>query len=271
MRSILTIPGHRYDFFSKALRTSADGLMIDLEDGVGPGYKSIARDNIRDANRLLASTDKRIFVRLNQLESPYWSQDVGLISEDLSFISGVVIPKAENPIAIEKILPGFKKEIMLSIETPKGLLNASDILNVDGIAAVSFGAGDYSAAIRAEPDWGAMLYARGKLINLAAFYGLEIYDSPYFQLKNDSGMRQESELSRRMGFSGKIAVHPNQVDIINECFTPTDDEAEIARKILEAAKSSGGNAVMVEGRLVDGPIIDHAAKVVQDWARCKGD
>ena len=267
VRSMLFVPGDRPDLIAKAARSPADGVIVDLEDAVAGGVKEEARANLG----CLPDGEASFFVRLNGF-------DTGLMWEDLvaaarAGAEGVIIPKAEQRRVVLKACgalsaleaatgrPDGSVALIPMIETAMGVRNAFEIVGgCQRVEAVMFGSGEQGdlvadLRVRWEPEGTGLHYSRSRVLLAARSAGIaQPIDGVFMDYRNLEGLRTESRLARRIGYSAKLAIHPAQVDVINEVFTPTDEEVARHRAILEAfaeAESGGTAAVSVEGRMVD--------------------
>jgi citrate lyase beta subunit len=159
-------------------------------------------------------------------------------------------------------LPGAAVLLPL-IETARGLENAVAIAACDGVAGLVFGGFDLAIELGAEPCWEALLYARSRVVHAAALGGLDAIDMPSRDFGEMSGLRQEAARARRLGFAGKAAIHPAQIPVIHEVFTPSPDEVRRAHEIVEADRAAGGSAVALKGRMVDRPVVEAARRVLR--------
>lgn len=164
------------------------------------------------------------------------------------------------------------------IETVRGLENVADIgaagpaiagpaiagpaAAAPAVAALIFGGFDLSVELGAEPEWEPLLYARSRVVHAAALSGIEAIDMPSRDLRDMTGLRDEAAKARRLGFAGKVAVHPAQIPAIHEVFTPSPEEVERARRIVEADRAAGGAAVALDGRMVDRPVVEAARRML---------
>jgi len=279
VRSMLFAPGDRPDLIAKAARSPADGVIVDLEDGVAMGVKKEARANLGS----LPDGEVSFFVRLNGF-------DTGLMWEDLlaaahAGVAGVIIPKVQQRRVMLKVCgalsaleaatgrPDGSIALVPMIETALGVQNAFEIVGGSPrVQAVMLGSGeqgDLVADLRAQwdPEGTGLHYSRSRVLLAARSAGVaQPIDGVFMDSRNLEGLRTESRLARRMGYVAKLAIHPAQVAVINEVFTPTEEELARNRAILEAfeeAESRGKAAVSVEGRMVDYAVARTARSVLE--------
>jgi citrate lyase beta subunit len=171
--------------------------------------------------------------------------------------SGVVLPKCEEASAVAVVarrLPGTP--LFLMVETARGVLAAAALARVEGVAGLLFGAADFRASVRAsrEPDEAELLLARGTLVLAARAAGVEAFDTPFFDYRDEVGLERSARRARTLGFDGKTAIHPAQVAVVNRVFAPTREEAERAKVVvaaLEAAAREGRGVATVDGEMVE--------------------
>ena len=263
-RSILFVPGDRPDRYEKALAAGADAVCIDLEDAVASGHKTGARASVA---RFLANRPRpsaaAVIVRLNDPDTGEGELDAGALRDQPP--DAVMIPKVTTAEGVARTsrLVGAAMPLLPIIETARGLENAARIGAASpAVAALIFGGFDLSVELGAEPDWESLLYARSRVVHAAAVSGLEAIDMPSRDLRRTAGLRAEAENARRLGYSGKVAIHPAQIGAIHEVFTPSAEEVERARRIVEADRAAGGGAVALDGRMVDRPVVEAARRVL---------
>jgi len=280
-RSNLSVPGHLKKMHGKASESNADVIMLDLEDSVPVEEKTNARDQVIDSLLNLNWERKTVTVRINALDTPFAYKDLLEIAENAGhIIDAVVIPKVSHPGDIffaDRMLNGIemgKDNSMLigleaSIETAEGLLHATNIIHASRrVKTLVFGIADYSASIGArlvsisghgekEEDlypghrWH---FAISNMVMHAKANGALAIDAPYGNFKDTEGLRRSAVMACALGCDGKWAIHPSQIDVINEVFTPSPEEIALAAKVIKAnaqAQSEGKGAIAVEGRMVD--------------------
>ncbi len=267
LRSWLFTPATKADRFGKAAEVGADALIIDLEDSVAPS----AKDQARNAARHYLAERPQQFqcaLRINSLRSRAGLDDLQSLLSSFAQPDYLILPKCESAGEIEMVASllreaGKTVEIIVSIETAKGVELLNEINRADvAPAALLFGAADMAADLGAEPAWGPLLWVRSRLVQAAAATGIAVIDSPYFDIANSDGLRQETKASASLGFHSKCAIHPSQVAIINEVLTPKAEEVAKAREILNASRDG---AASVRGQMVD-EAVARAARLVLERA-----
>ncbi len=278
MRSKLFVPGSRPELFAKALNGDADALSFDLEDSVVEDKKAEARAAIAAfLDNGLQASQKVVVVRVNGLASGLFQSDVeGIVGAGLDVIN---LPKAESRedvlIAADAIgraeeAAGLGRQIgiLANIESPKGLRLAYEIATADTrVIGLQLGFVDLSQALGIRtPNRQALDAIRLAVRCAATEAGIAAFDSAFANVKDGDAFRKDAEDARNLGFAGKSCVHPSQVPIANEVFAPTHDEVARAEALLLAAdeaKRRGVGAFVLDGQMVDVPVIAKAHGVVK--------
>lgn len=272
-RSILFVPGDRSERFEKAMGAGADAICIDLEDAVPPGRKTGARISTgRFLEKWSGSSSRagdeqrpRVIVRVNDPGSTAGQRDARTFT-DCAPPDAFMIPKVTTDAGVwnARRFLGDDVPLIPIIETALGLDNASHIgTATPDVAALVFGGFDLAAELGAEPGWRPLLYARSRVVHAAALSGLDAIDMPSRELRDMEVVRAEAVRARRLGFAGKVAIHPGQIRVIHEAFTPSRDEVRRARRIVEADRAAGGGAVAVKGKMVDRPVVEAARRMLE--------
>lgn len=292
-RSILSVPGNVEKMHLKALKSDADVIMFDLEDSVSISEKKNAREQIVKSINALDFGDKTITYRINLCESEFAYEDILYLVENAgSKIDSLVIPKVNDVRDVhfvDYLLSGIEKKhkfqhkikIEPSIETAKGMMNIESIASAsERIISLVFGIADYSTSVEAKNvsisghgedeelaypghRWH---FALSKMIMTAKANNLIAIDAPYGNFRDLEGLRKSSAIGRSLGINGKWAIHPNQIDVINEIFSPGKDEIELAKKIIsayESAEKEGRGSAAIDGRMVDKATFNLAKKTMQ--------
>jgi citrate lyase subunit beta/citryl-CoA lyase len=256
-RSLLYVPASGEAMVRKAGARGADVVIVDLEDGVHPDAKATARDRIAGYLRDVDFGGAEAAVRVNAAGTP-WLED------DLSALRGLspascVLPKCEDPAAVaaaDQAL-GERLPLLLMVETALGVARALDLARATPrVAGLVFGGADFRESVRATrtPDESELAYARGALVVAARAAGVLAFDTPWFDYRDERGLRASGARVRALGFDGKTAIHPAQVGPINELFAPTPAEIEKARQVIEAldeAAATGRAVATVDGEMVE--------------------
>ncbi len=255
---------------AKAATLPADAIILDLEDAVPLPDKATARIMIRDSIKDVKLGGSYVFVRVNALTT-------NLTAEDLKFVAvegldGLMLAKSETKsdiVELDSMLEETEKgggleprslKVVPLIESAKGVINAYEIASAsERIIAVAFGAGDYyrdlGRGASFSPEQTELLYARSRIVNCSVAAGVQAIDTVFFGLLTDrEGFMKEMMLALQLGFKGKLLIHPTQIEPVNKAFSPLPDEAEYARRVVEAfekAQARGLGAISFEGKMID--------------------
>lgn len=273
-RTLLFAPGVRPELIAKAQAGNADSLILDLEDSVPANAKDEARTNI--ANTLAAGLKKPAFVRISHPDHGDWRADIAVLRQAPASdanAAGVIVPKADTAQALQAVAAELQRveqdtgrsegslRILPLVETCLGLRNTYDLAKatprVCGMALASAEEGDFMVDLggRWSPASLALAYPRSKMVVDARAAGLSwLVDGVFMNLKDTAALRTECGIARELGFVGKMAIHPTQVDVMHEVFSPSAEEVEYARGLLDAyneAAARGIGAVRFRGMMVD--------------------
>ena len=271
LRSLLFVPGDNPSKLAKSRSAAADALVLDWEDAVLPQDKPKARALATEFLRSRAGLATPILVRVNPVASTCFEEDAVAFAGCVP--DGIVLSKcrsADNVRRLEQILgergPAATCLVFPMVESAEGLLNAHAIAKSSTrVAALLFGAEDFSADVGIRPTEGEweLLYARSALVTAARAAGLDSIDSPYLEFRNTEEVRASAQRARNLGFTGKLAIHPAQVQVLNEVFSPSESEIEEARRILSAYSSSATGVTVVAGRMVDEAVARKARQTLR--------
>lgn len=266
LRSLLFVPGDRPDRFSKAQQGAADALIIDFEDSVAPSRKAEAR--IQAAEFLsVRPRSKPLFVRINAIDSPYFLDDLAAIAQGDA--DGLVLPKSEGSKPIVRVRETLHEMhadcpqiLPIAIETPLSIFKVCEFLPIsDFLIGITWGAEDLQAAIGSTVNRlgdGSLTppyeLVRSMSLFAARAAGVRAFDTVYPNYKDVTGMADFARRSARDGFAGMLAIHPQQVTIINEAFTPDQSAIARAQRICEHfAKNADVGVIAIDGEMVDAP------------------
>ena len=284
-RALLYMPGDDRRKIEKASTLGVDSICMDMEDGVAVNKKGEARAVIAQAMRDLDFGTSERCIRINSLGS-------GLEKYDLAAAlttnpDAIVVPKIESARQVRWVSDHIetherasnkqigKVRLLVGVETAKGILNLKEIAEADKrLEAIIFGGEDYAASVGAVRTKGAieLLYARQATVTACAANDLQAIDIVFIDFKDPASLRAEAEQGAGFGFSGKQIIHPNQVSVVQEAFTPSDSAIEYARRIVESFESSqkaGKGAYALDGKMIDMPLLKNAQKVL-DRAQAAG-
>jgi citrate lyase subunit beta/citryl-CoA lyase len=276
-RSWLFVPGNRQRMIDKAFGLAADALMLDLEDGVPPAAKEEARERIAEAlERPRTETGPMRFVRVNGIRHPDLERDLWCAVRPGA--DGLVLPKVESPeqvqemdervgrVEAERGMAVGRLRFLVAIESPLGLLEAYRIArSSERVVGLLFGAEDYSRELGLpvvrEKEARELLYARSAFATVAAAAHVQAVDGVWPDLNDIAGLWQDCWMARRLGFTGKSIIHPSQIEPVNHVFTPSPNDLEFARQVVEAfeqAEAAGVGSITLGGQLIDRPIVERA-------------
>jgi citrate lyase subunit beta / citryl-CoA lyase len=281
VRSLLAVPATRRKMVEKALSSEADAVFLDLEDAVAPDSKAAARGDVVSALEELDWRGRPGFYRANALDTSYFYRDlIEVVEAAGNSLDAVMIPKVNRPEDLHAVfillsqlelaldLEKGKIKLEAQIESAEGLANADSIANATGrLEALHFGPGDFAASmsmpqasIGVMDEWDEAYpghrfnYAMQRIVVAARAAGLRVLDGPVADYSDEEGLRRSCLIARSLGFDGKWCIHPTQIGIVNEVFSPTDREVEWAKKVVaayEEANAEGSGSVSVDGQMVD--------------------
>ena len=293
-------PGSRVSLFEKMAGSAADVINLDLEDSVAPSDKDQARENIISATHEVEWNNKTLSVRINSLDTPYWYRDViDLLEKASNRLDQIMIPKVGNAAdvyAVDALVTAIEtaenrtKSIALEviIESAAGISNVQEIASSSPrLVAMSLGAADFAASMgmqttgiggtqenyymlnNGEKHWSdPWHWAQAAIVAACRTNGILPVDGPFGNFSDEEGFRAQARRSATLGMVGKWAIHPKQIVLANEIFTPSKTAVMEAREILEAmklAKENGEGATVYKGRLVDIASIKQAEVIVQQF------
>ncbi len=282
-RSVHFVPGANEKMLTKSLGFAADSLVLDLEDAVTPDRKDEARGVVAGWLRDVDFRGKERVVRMNPLDTPWGLEDLRVTMQVPP--DAYLVPKVRTLADIERIdltletleseyghVRGGVKLILVSTETPQGVLNLPTFTQCPRVTALSWGAEDLSAAIgarRNRDDGGNYLdvfkFCRVQTLLCATAADVQPIDTVYVDIKDLDGLRRDCQEGAWMGYTGKITIHPDQIPIVNELFTPSADEVAQARELVDAfevAQREGKMAFSFRGQMVDVPHLNRARTII---------
>ncbi len=272
-RSLLYVPASSERMLRKAPSRGADAIIVDLEDGVLPNAKDGARAQAESLWLELDLGAAEVLLRVNAPGTPWHEDDLAAAARVRP--AGVVLPKCEEPAAVARVAARLDgTPLFLMVETARGVLEAPGLARAPQVAGLLFGAADFRASVRAsrEPDEAEILVARCALVLAARAAGIEVFDTPFFEYRDEAGLEASARRARGLGFDGKTCVHPAQVAVVNRVFAPTAAEVERARKVVEAlaaAAREGRGVATVDGEMVEA-LHGAEARRTLDRARAAG-
>jgi citrate lyase beta subunit len=269
-RSVLFTPATALPRYRNSHESGADVCVVDLEDSVAPQDKELARRQAGAFFALPSARSARCAIRVNTLTEPDGLRDLLAVREYEVPPDVVVVPKVESPreleIVTEVLGSGPELALIALIETPRGIENAMAITTGSrALRAVIFGSADYSFAVGAKRSWEFMLAARSRVMNSARAANIEAVDTAVFEIDNLDALRWEAVQGKDLGFSGKVAVHPSQVPVINRAFSPSAALLDQARRYLDAADSTASSVTVVDGVMAGRPFFDAAQRLLREF------
>jgi citrate lyase subunit beta / citryl-CoA lyase len=256
-RSYLFAPGHNAKLLDRVFHARADAVILDLEDAGPDEWKAHAREMVADVLE-----DRPAWVRINAVGSPWCAADLSAVAEHAY---GIRVPKTESAEDVRWVAertPG--KPLICAIETARGILAAVDIASGPNVRQLAMGGVDLARDLNATSGNLQTLYARSHLVVASRAAGIAPpIDSAYAYLKDDDGLREQARFARSLGFFGKSAIHPSQLAILHEVFTPTEDEIGWATEVVAAFDAAGRAALRLpSGEFVDLPVAERARRLL---------
>jgi citrate lyase subunit beta / citryl-CoA lyase len=260
VRSWLFAPGHSERMLARVFDAGADEALIDLEDAVPPDQKARAR-----ALAAEALSGRPGWVRVNQPGTEECAADLVAVG---GLARGVRLPKVESAADVAWVrerLEGRDVPLTAAVESASAVLRALEIASAPGVVNLAFGNVDFGLELNVDPsDDQATLYARSHLVLASRAAGIEPpSDGVWVRYSDPDGLRDAALRARRLGFFGKSAIHPSQVAVINEAFSPTAEELDWARRVVAAFEASGGAATRLDGgEMIDVPVAERARRLL---------
>ena len=291
-RSVLAVPGSSWKMIEKGVASSADVVFLDLEDAVAPQMRAAAREHVVRAFKDLDWGGKARVYRVNDVRSADCHRDViDVLGREGTAVDAIIVPKVDSVADIHfiDVLLGQLERaagrehgsigIEAQIESAAGLANCEAIAAASPrLQALVFGPGDFAAslgmpagAIGVPNAWDAgfagyrLQYALSRMVVAARANGLRAIDGPYADFQDFDGLRTSSRITRALGFDGKWCIHPAQIDVVNEIFSPTEREVFVARGVIdayEAALAGGQGSAHVNGVMIDAASVRLARRVI---------
>ncbi|WP_272878378.1 HpcH/HpaI aldolase/citrate lyase family protein [Clostridium sp. Cult3] len=285
-RTMLFIPGNSPSMIINGDVFGSDSIIYDLEDAVSPGEKDSARILVRNVLSQSDFGNIEKIVRINAINTEYWKKDLDEIL--LADIDGFLIPKVENKEDIHIVesylgevgerlsIDVSKVTIIPLIETALGVENAFEIAKASSrITALFLGAEDLTADLGAKrtKEGLEIFYSRSRLVVAGRAAGVDIIDTPFTDVNDDEGLRNDAEFAKDLGFTGKSVISPRHIDTVNHVFTPSIEEYQYARRVvnaIERAEKEGKGVIALDGKMVDAPIVNRAKQIINMWESIGG-
>lgn len=285
-RSMLFLPANNPNMIGNGGLLGADSIIFDLEDAVSPDQKDAARELLKHALQYLDFGKCEIIVRINGLDTPYWQDD---LQEIIPFRPDVImLPKVSGPENIQTLsnaLTALEQDshrqvgstrILALLETALGVENAFAIARSSPrMIGLFLGAEDLTADLRCRrtKESGEILYARGRIVSAARAAGIDAYDTPFTDVSDLEGLAADAAFAKGLGFSGKACISPGHITIVNQTFSPTQQEIAYASDVIaaiEEAKRLGKGAISLRGKMIDAPIVQRARLILEAAAEIQG-
>ncbi|MBQ6907412.1 MAG: CoA ester lyase [Clostridia bacterium] len=284
-RSLLFLPGNNPNMLINGNCLGADAVIFDLEDAVSPQEKDAARILVRNTMHYMDFSGCEKIVRINSVDTSYWKKDIEVILPERPDL--ILLPKsstADDALTVDKYMGEIEEKsgiencsigLMPLIETAMGVENAFQIAScTKRVKALFLGAEDLTADLQCKrtKEGNEIEYARTRLVVAARAADIEVYDTPFTDVNDDEGVIIDTEKSKSLGFTGKASISPRHVDVINEIFSPTEEEISYAYEVVNAiriAKEQGKGAISLRGKMIDAPIVARAKKTIS-MARALG-
>ena len=278
LRSLIFVPGNRANMLERALGFPADIIMVDLEDSVPPGEKVAARQVASQWIPRLSQAGQRVMVRANSLDTGLTPDELqALISPDLYGLSVGKTESASDLLEIERLIAPLESGAGLAagqiklipwIESARAIVNVNEMAAaLDRTVGIAFGAEDFTndMGIQRTDEGHEVYHARCTVAIAARAAGIASLDSPYVAFRNPDGLRADATAARQMGYTGKFAIHPSQVESINELFSPLPEDVAYARRVMDAwheAEANGRGSLALDDKMVDVPVVKRARNLL---------
>jgi len=257
LRSYLFVPGHRPDRFAKAVSSGADAVILDLEDAVPAAEKAAAREHVSQ----WLSDRHPVIVRVNAFDSEWFRDDVVICGQ--AGVAGVMLPKAEAE-HVKAVREHIRSTIPIVpiVETARGLWRAEPLARSPQVERLVFGALDLGVELQITEDEGLSAY-KAQIVLVSRVAGLHPpIDAPTTTFTDLARVREDAVRARRIGFGGKLCIHPAQIGPVHEAFAPTADEVAWAQRVIEVFTASSGAATALDGGMVDRPVVERAKAIL---------
>jgi citrate lyase subunit beta/citryl-CoA lyase len=269
LRSLLFAPAVRPDLLRKLPRAGADAVVIDCEDATPPASKGEGRENARTIGAELAVAGVAVFVRVNGVATEWFAEDLAVGVPDGG--AGIIVPMVEHTSQLDEVAsllattPGIA--VVAGLETAAGVARARELLAHPVVTAGYFGAEDFiadMAGVRTDSNL-EVLHARSEVALAGRLGRVPVLDQVVVAYGDTVRFQREAAEARALGYSGKMCIHPDQVGLAHAAFTPSEREVEAARRLIaafEEAEQRGSAVIVVDGRMIDGPLVAQARRVV---------
>lgn len=260
VNTYLFVPANRTERISKALFSGADVVIVDLEDAVPAELKTSARVALKDW--LKSHPEHEVLIRVNAMYSAWFQDDLELAT--FSNVKGLVIPKAETAGDLLQLSQRYPLALYPLIETALGFANIREIARVEQVKALMFGSIDFQLELNMQGGYHELLYFRNEFVLASKLAGIAApIDGVTVDFLNQRQLEQDTLQAKNLGFGGKLCIHPKQLNTVKHVFLPTELELQWAQRVLDAIADSQGQAVSMDGKMIDLPVILQAQKILQ--------
>jgi len=283
IRSWLFVPGSRPERFAKACASSADAVIIDLEDAVAPEAKNAAREAVMSfISGQGNDVGIPVYVRLNNIRSLNGIRDLLAICEGVcanaeTTVEGVILPKvscAEDVTLVAEVMDDADVPLQIGalLETVAGIEQAATIAKASArLRFVMFGGADMALDLRVPMEWESLLAARTEVVRAAAGAKIDALDMPWIDLEDKEGYIREMKRSFSLGFTSRTAIHPSQIAAIHAALTPADADVAHARDVMAAWENGAGGVATLNGKLIEKPLVAQAKRILSLIERAIGE
>lgn len=258
-RSYLFVPADRPERYAKALASGADAVIVDLEDAVAPAAKDSARATLA---AWLDGGGSQVVVRINDAASAAFAGDLAIVARP--GVAAVVLPKAERLDDLARVRAAAPAAALLPlVETATGIANARALARAEGVERLLFGSIDLQLDLGIDGDGDELLAFRSELVLASRLAGIAApVDGVCTALDDAAVLDADTRRARRLGFAGKLCIHPRQVAVVHAAFAPSAEDIAWATRVVAAAEASGAGAVAVDGKMVDRPVLLRAQGIL---------
>ena len=278
-RTMMFIPGNNPAMITDGHIYGSDSIMFDLEDATSLKEKDAARFLVYNALKTIDYGDTEVVVRVNGLDNPFGRLDIEAMV--VAGVDVIRLPKTETPedvVEVDNLITEIEErygievgrtKMMAAIEGPLGILNAYKIATASKrLVAIAIGAEDFVTNMKTNRSASGVELdaARGQMLLAARAAGIDCLDTVYSNVNNDEGFIEEVKLIKQMGFDVKSVIHPKQINMVNKVYAPTEKEVKHAIRVLlgiKEAEARGSGVISVDGKMVDGPIVDRARRTIE--------
>lgn len=260
-RSFLFVPANRTERYSKALNSGSDAVIIDLEDAIPTEHKLNSRALLKQW--LLDHPTEKVMIRVNAEQSEWFNDDIQLAQ--IPNVIAIVLPKAEQQQAFTAIQSIRNIDIYPIIETPYGMAHVEKIAQFPAVKALMFGSIDFQLEMDMSGDFLELMYFRNRIVLASKLAGIASpIDGVTADFANTELNQTETLQAKKLGYQGKLCIHPSQVSVVNQAFIPSAEEIQWAQQVMNAVHLAQGQTISLNGKMIDKPIISKAEKILKN-------